>query len=88
MKKVRISVYWPDDWKSVILDQEEYRSILAGQSLELEGEGYSYEGEDFQDYWFFAGGLEGNVIVTYDDGGVGFEGILRDCDIEEISPER
>ncbi len=84
-KKIRISVYWPDDTKSVILTQKEYQSILDGKPLDKDGEGYSYDGEDFEDRWSFEGGLDSNLIVTYgDDGGVGFDGNLSDCEIEEI----
>ena len=84
-KKIRISVYWPDDTKSVILTQKEYQSILDGNPLDKVGEGYCYDGEDFEDRWSFEGGLDGNLIVRYgDDGGVGFDGNLSDCDIEEI----
>jgi len=42
MKKIKISVYWPDDTKSVILTQKEYQSILDGNSLDKDGEGYCY----------------------------------------------
>jgi len=84
-KKIRISVYWPDDTKSVILTQKEYQSILDGNPLDKDGEGYCYDGEDFEDRWSFEGGLDSNLIVNYgDDGGVGFDGNLSDCEIEEI----
>ena len=39
-KKIRISVYWPDDWKSVVITQKQYQSILDGKPLEKDGEGY------------------------------------------------
>jgi hypothetical protein len=84
MKKIRISVLWPDDWKSVVLEQREYKKILAGKPFEKEGEGYSYEGKNFQDYWYFNGGCDSDVVVTYDDGGTGFEGTLDECEIEEF----
>jgi hypothetical protein len=82
--KIKISVYWADDWKSVILTKREYQSIINGKSLSKDGEGYGYEGEDFSDWWTFAGGLDGRVVVTYDGNGVGFDGLLSDCEIEEI----
>jgi hypothetical protein len=84
MKKIKISIYWPDDWKSVLLTQKEYQSILNGKSLEKEGEGYSYDGEEFQDYWSFEGGIDGNVVVSYNDGGIGFDGSFSECEIEEV----
>ncbi len=83
-KKILISVYWPDDWKSVVLTQKEYQSILKGNSFETRGEGYCYEGEDFHDWWTFKGGKDCNVVVSYDDGGVVSDGPLSGCKIEEI----
>jgi hypothetical protein len=85
MKKIKISVYWPDDWKSIIITQKEYQSILDGNPLEKDGEGYSYEGEDFIDWWSFKGGLDSNLLVSYgEDGGVGYDGPLSGCEIEVI----
>lgn len=82
--KIRISVYWPDDWKSIVITQIEYQSILDGNPYEDIGEGYSYDGEEFEDYWAFEGGINGNVVVSYDDGGVGYDGPLSSCKIELI----
>lgn len=84
MKKVKVTVYWPDDHKSVILTQAEWQSILDGSSLSKSGEGYLYEGEEFEDFWTFDGGSSSNVCVTYGEGSVGFEGTLDECEIEEI----
>ena len=82
--KIRISVYWPDDWKSIVITHKEYQSILAGSPFEASGEGYSYDGVDFDDWWTFEGGVNCNVVVRYNDGGVGYEGPLSGCEIEEI----
>ena len=82
-KKIRISVYWPDDWKSVVITQKQYQSILDGKPLKKDGEGYSYEGEEFSDWWTFEGGADSKVIVNYSGEGVGFEGALSDCEIED-----
>ena len=85
MKKIKISVYWPDDWKSIIITQKEYQSILNGNPLEKDGEGYSYEGEDLSNWWSFKGGLDSYLLVSYGgDGGVGYEGPLSGCEIEVI----
>ena len=83
-KKIRISVYWPDDWKSVVITQKQYQSILDGKPLKKDGEGYCYEGEEFSDWWTFEGGTDSKVIVNYSGEGVGFEGSLSDCEIEEV----
>ena len=84
MKNIKLSVYWPDDWKSVILSMSEWEEILSGKEFSKDGEGYGYEGEEYFDLWWFEGGLDGDVEVTYDDGGTGFIGKLSD---EEITKE-
>ncbi len=83
-KSVRVSVYWPDDWKEIILLPEDWETILKGETFADFGEGYSYEGEEFEDYWTFAGGIDGELRVTYGEGGEGFIGTLEDATIEEI----
>jgi hypothetical protein len=84
-KKIRISVYWPDDWKSIIITKKEYQSILDGKPFKISGEGYSYDGEDFNDFWSFEGSPDNNLVVRYgEDGGEGYNGPLSGCEVEEI----
>ncbi len=84
-KKIRLSVYWPDDWKSIVITQKEYQSILNGKSFSTDGDGFRYEGERFYDFWHFTGGIDSDLIVTYGgDGAVGFDGSISDCEIQEI----
>ncbi len=106
MKQIKISCYWPDDWKSVILSEKEWENLLKGKKLSLEGESYSYEGQNYSAWWEFKGGKDSKVIVTYSaqpeemeedeenqdqgfpfsdySGGVGFEGSLSECTIDEL----
>jgi len=44
----------------------EWLEIACGEEITLDGQGYSYDGERFQDRWHFSGGLEGDLRVTYD----------------------
>jgi hypothetical protein len=81
MKRMKLSVYWPDCWKSVILTKEEWEEILSGNEFSKGGKGYYYDGEKFYDDWWFEGGIDGEVIVTYGDGGTGYEGTLSDEEI-------
>lgn len=85
MKKgVKLSVYWPDDNKSVFLTASEWERILSGKEFSKSGEGYAYDGEKFDDYWWFEGGENGKVEVTYgDDGGTGYLGYLSDDEIDK-----
>ncbi|MCZ2489275.1 hypothetical protein [Aquirufa antheringensis] len=84
MEKVIVSVYWPDEWKRIEIDSTEWRKIKRGKSYSNCGNGFSYEGENLNDYWEFNKEFKGSCTVTYDDGGVGFEGTISECEIEEI----
>ena len=84
MKSIKLSVYWPDDWKSVILSMSEWEEVLSGIEFSKDSESYSYEGEEYSDFCWFEGGIDGEVLVTYDDGGTGFIAKLSD---EEITKE-
>jgi hypothetical protein len=88
MEKVVLSVYWPDEWKSIEIDSSEWRKILRGKPYSDLGKGYSYDGINFQDYWEFNEEFNGSCTVTYDDGGVGFEGTISECEIEEIESRK
>ena len=48
------------------VDVTDWLEIVCGEEITLDGEGYSYDGEPFQDRWHFSGGLEGDLRVTYD----------------------
>ena len=80
---VTITVEWGDEAHSLTLTDEEWATIVAGALLVVDGSGYVYEGEDFQDEWHFAGGIDGDLDVTYGDGGVGWTGSLWTQSITE-----
>jgi hypothetical protein len=57
--------------------------VKRGGNLRIRSAGYSEEGFQWE-HWNFAGGLDGDLVVTYgNDGGTGFIGKLRDAMIEE-----
>ncbi len=57
--------------------------------MSIRGKGYYYEGSFFWDYWYFGGGLDGDLIVTYgDDGGTGFDGELKDADTAKFEYQK
>ena len=49
------------DWKHTVLQPEDWETILKGETFADFGKGYSYEGGEFEDYWTFAGGIDGGV---------------------------
>lgn len=88
MEKVIVSVYWPDEWKRIEIDSTEWRKIKRGKSYSDCGNGFSHDGENLNDYWEFNEEFKGSCKVTYDDGGVGFEGNISECEIEEIESRK
>lgn len=79
-----ISVSWGYELHSLTLTPDQWWKVRSGDPLGLEGEGYYYEGEFFQDYWIFSGGLDGELVVNYgNDGGTGWQGSLHSATIEE-----
>lgn len=85
---VTVSVEWGYEEHSITLTAEDWARVKSGEELSIEGDGYHYEGEFFSDYWEFAGGMEGDLIVSYgndgDYSGTGFDGKLRDASITEL----
>ena len=87
---VTVTVEWGYEEHSLTLTDKEWSTIKNGDLLLIKGEGYHYEGEFFQDYWKFGGGLDGSLVVTYCvdgggdiDAGTGFDGSLADATIQE-----
>jgi hypothetical protein len=79
-----IMVEWGYETHSVTLTPTQWESVMSGHSLGVEGPGYFYDGEHFQDYWSFAGGYRGTLEVSYgDDGAVGVDCRLCDANIAE-----
>ncbi len=88
MEKVILSVYWPDEWKRIELNPSEWRKIKRGKPFSDLGNGYSYDGVNFDDYWEFNEEFKGSCKVTYDGGSVGLEGLISDCEIEEVESRK
>ncbi len=79
----RISVEWGYLDHEIILTPRNWTRVKRGGALRIRSPGYSEEGFQWN-YWSFAGGLDGDLIVEYgEDGGTGFIGKLRDASIEE-----
>ncbi len=88
MEKVILSVYWPDEWKSVEIDSSEWRKILRGKPYSDFGKGFRYDGVKFNDFWQFNNEIKGSCMVTYDEGCVGFEGSISECEIKEVETRK
>jgi hypothetical protein len=78
-KPVRLSVSWGDGVRlNLNVAPETWKKIVGGHAATIRGNGYLYEGERFQDVWYFSGGLDGELRVSYDDAD-GFVGTARDA---------
>lgn len=72
-----------DDNHEVILTPRNWSRVKRGGSLRVRSPGFSEDGFQWE-YWIFAGGLDGDLVVEYGkDGGTGFIGKLHDAMIEE-----
>ena len=79
----RIVVTWGYDLHEVVLTARNWSRVKRGGSLSIRSAGYSECGPQWE-YWNFAGGLDGDLVVEYgSDGGTGFIGTLSDAMIEE-----
>ena len=79
----RIIVEWGYDNHEVVLTPRNWARVKRGRALRIRSPGFSEEGFQWE-YWSFAGGLDGDLVVEYgDDGGTGFTGKLADAAIEE-----
>jgi hypothetical protein len=80
----RIIVQWGYDSHDVVLTPRNWTRVKRGKALRIRSPGFSEEGFQWE-YWNFAGGLDGDLVVEYgDDGGTGFIGKLDDATIEEM----
>jgi hypothetical protein len=78
-KPIRLSVSWGNDvGVNLTISAAQWKKISDGHSVTINGKGYFYEGERFQDVWNFAGGLDGELRVSYGDAD-GFVGTARDA---------
>jgi hypothetical protein len=81
-----VSVELGYELHSITLTAINWSRVKSGRPLRIRGKGFYYEGEFFWDYWNFGGGLDGELLVEYGEGGAsGFIGKLEDAIIEEQS---
>jgi hypothetical protein len=78
-----LRVYWGYDVDvELVVSKLNWSKILRGKEVRLRGKGYYYEGEFFRDYWYFFGGFDGELRVSYSGGGDGFIGTPREALVE------
>jgi len=87
--KVRLRVYWPDDWHELVLDEADWRTIAEGKKFSEAGGEYCYDGKDYVANWVLNASHPGSLLVTYqslaDDEGSEGEGFIGE--IEDAIPK-
>jgi len=80
-----ITVEWGYENHSITLSPDQWSEVKSGEGLGVEGDGYYYEGEFFEDFWNFGSAEEAySLEVSYGhDGGTGYIGSLSDATVEE-----
>jgi hypothetical protein len=73
-----ISVEWGNELHGCPMSEKTWKRILQGKAVRRI-EPYWYEGKKYKGEWLFNSKRLGQLIVNYDDGGVGFEGELSEA---------
>jgi hypothetical protein len=63
--QLRVSWANGDVILNLAVSPENWSKIVRGERVVVKGGGYHYEGEFFQDRWYFSGGLDGKLTVPY-----------------------
>ena len=77
-RSIVVSVEWGNEQYECPMAQRTWKRIAQGKPVRRI-EPYLYEGKKFKSEWSFNTPDVGSLLVTYDDGGVGFEGRLEDA---------
>jgi hypothetical protein len=77
-RSIVVSVEWGNEQYECPMAERTWKRIAQGKPVRRV-EPYVYEGKRFKSEWSFNTPDVGSLLVTYDDGGVGFEGRLEDA---------
>jgi hypothetical protein len=86
---VIVTVSWRDQVHAIEIAAGDWALIMSGAGLELQGEDFLQDGEDYETEWDFAGGIDGRLEVRYtpfdgEEWTVGFTGRLSDASIAAL----
>lgn len=77
-RSIDVGVVWGNERYECPMAERTWRRIAQGKPVRRV-EPYLYEGKKFKSEWLFNNPDVGSLIVTYKDGGVGFEGRLEEA---------
>jgi hypothetical protein len=75
LQKTRITISYEYDVHSLVLPTSDFEKIKGGASMNIDGQGFSIEGEISQDIWSFK---NKSLSVTCENGFDIFQGTLDD----------
>jgi hypothetical protein len=78
IRSIVVSVNWGHEQYECPMAERTWKRIAQGKPVRRV-EPHLYEGKRFKAEWWFNTPEIGSLLVTYDDGGVGFEGRLEDA---------
>ena len=78
LRSIVVGVEWGNEHHECPMAERTWKRIAQGKPVRRV-EPYAYEGKKFKSEWSFNTPDVGALLVTYDDGGVGFEGRLEDA---------
>jgi hypothetical protein len=74
-QKIKITISYGYDIHNLELSENDYEKIKDGETLEIEGQGFSIEGDVIQDTWHFNAG---RIDISCENGFQVFQGTLED----------
>jgi len=77
-RSIVVSVVWGNQQHDCPMAERTWKRITQGKPVRRV-EPYVYEGKRFKSEWSFNTPNVGALLVTYDDGGIGFEGHLEEA---------
>lgn len=77
-RSIVVSVEWGNEQYECPMAERTWKRVAQGKPVRRV-EPYQYEGKKFKSEWSFNTPSVGSLLVTYDDGGVGFEGRLEEA---------
>lgn len=87
-KGVFAIVEWGDESHEVFVTAKKWQNIIEGKAARIRVRGNDGDGGGQWEYWNFSGGADGDLLVEYgSDGGVGWDGKLRDATIVDATDE-
>jgi hypothetical protein len=78
--RIELQVEWGYDQHTIALAMSDWLAVLHGEPLSIQ-EPYWYGGDRFTAKWALDGTGGGSLVVSYDEGGVGYSGALSSVTI-------